>query len=241
MPESNLQMSTQPYWIYKDAQPDEFPDIEDALPEPNGLLAVGGDLSPRRLLCAYRRGIFPWFSDGQPILWWSPDPRAILFPNELRVSRTLRKTLRKNSYSITENTAFPAIISACAAPRQGHNGTWITEEMWRAYTRLHKLGYARSIECWWESRLVGGLYGVELGSVFFGESMFSRMPDASKVALVHLCQQGYRLIDCQLPSAHLASLGATNVSRRTFASLLDKWCNTPRIRVPANEIVRTST
>lgn len=236
-----MQMPAQPYWIYKDAQPDEFPDIEHALLEPNGLLAVGGDLSPRRLLCAYRRGIFPWFSDGQPILWWSPNPRAILSPDGLRVSRSLRKTLRKNSYLITENTAFKAVVSACAAPRRDHNGTWITDEMWHAYARLHELGHARSIECWWESRLVGGLYGVEIGSVFFGESMFSRMRDASKVALVHLCRQGYRLIDCQLPSAHLASLGATNVSRRTFASLLEQWCDTPRVRVPAQEIARRRT
>ncbi|MHB1950861.1 MAG: leucyl/phenylalanyl-tRNA--protein transferase [Acidiferrobacteraceae bacterium] len=191
-----------------------------------GLLAVGGDLSPGRLLAAYRSGIFPWYNPGQPILWWSPDPRAVLFPDRLHISRSLRKTLRSGRYSVTFDTAFTDVIEACAgAPRLRGTGTWITGEMQHAYSRLHRLGYAHSVETWAGGRLAGGLYGVALGRAFFGESMFSLAPDASKVALVQLVTQlrawGYRMIDCQMHSPHLTSLGASDLSRDEFLLLLE--------------------
>ena len=198
-----------------------FPPVSRALKSPNGLLAAGGDLSPSRLLDAYSKGIFPWFSEGDPILWWSPDPRMVLFPDELRVSRSLRKTVQRGVYETRFDTAFRAVIEACAAPRAGQMGTWILPEMVAAYTTLHDLGYAHSVESWREGELVGGLYGVALGRVFFGESMFSHAPDASKVALVKLVErllaQQFRLIDCQQATAHLASLGAREVPRKVFA------------------------
>ncbi len=203
-----------------------FPPVELATPE--GLLAIGGDLRPERLLAAYRRGIFPWYSAGQPILWWSPDPRAVLFPERLRVTRSLGKTLRRGVFRVTLDAAFRRVMEACAAPRgpgQGA-GTWITPEMIAAYCRLHALGYAHSVETWQGDRLVGGLYGVALGRAFFGESMFSRATDASKVALACLARQlatwGFHFIDCQLPTAHLASLGAEEVGRADFLSILEK-------------------
>lgn len=217
-------MILQAPWMSEATPPDGFPDAEDALRYPNGLLAAGGDLSPDRLLCAYRRGIFPWFSDGQPVLWWTPDPRAVLFPENLRVSRSLRKTLRRDHFTLSADLAFPEVIRHCAMPRTDSNSTWITGDMLRAYRRLHVLGHARSIETWQDGELVGGLYGVALGRVFFGESMFSRCRDASKVALVGLTRLGYRLIDCQLPSAHLATLGAVNIPRSAFNSYLGRWC-----------------
>jgi leucyl/phenylalanyl-tRNA--protein transferase len=205
-----------------------FPDVESAEREPNGLLAVGGDLSVTRLLNAYRAGIFPWYSAGQPILWWSPDPRTLLFPEHLKISRSLRKTLAKRRFTATLDQAFGGVITACAAPRADGEGTWILPEMVRAYRRLHDQGFAHSVEVWADGELVGGLYGVALGRVFFGESMFSRRSDASKVALVHLCgklqQWGYELIDCQLHSAHLESLGAEAIPRRSFRALLDVAC-----------------
>lgn len=198
------------------------------LASPEGLLAVGGDLSTERLLAAYRAGIFPWYNPGQPILWWSPDPRAVLFPADLHVSHSLRKTLRQELFSVTFDTAFAAVMEACAsAPRPGRvTGTWITPEMKRAYVRLHQLGYAHSAEAWVGDQLAGGLYGVALGKAFFGESMFSLARDASKVAFAHLVWRldgwGYRMIDCQMHSAHLARLGATNIPRDDFLALLDE-------------------
>ncbi|GMR03566.1 MAG: leucyl/phenylalanyl-tRNA--protein transferase [Gammaproteobacteria bacterium] len=203
-----------------------FPPADLASPE--GLLAIGGDLRAERLLEAYRHGIFPWYNEDQPILWWSPDPRAVLFPKKLKVSRSLKKTLRANTFKVSFDTCFREVTQACALPRRKHGagGTWITREMLEAYCRLHEQGYAHSVESWVEDRLVGGLYGVALGGVFFGESMFSRASNASKVAFVHLVRQleawGYTLIDCQVPSAHLESLGAEEIRRRDFLTLLDK-------------------
>jgi leucyl/phenylalanyl-tRNA--protein transferase len=197
--------------------------------EPNGLLAIGGDLSPARLLAAYRRGIFPWYGPGQPILWWCPDPRAVLYPDSVRISRSLAKVLRRGRLQVTVDRDFDAVVQACAEPRPGQDGTWITRQMATAYGRLHRLGVAHSVEVREQDRLVGGLYGVALGEVFFGESMFSRVPDASKVALVALARMGFRLIDCQVPSAHLARLGAKEISRATFLAQLRDWCESPAV------------
>ena len=201
-----------------------FPPLESARREPNGLLAVGGDLSPRRLLEAYRRGIFPWFSEGDPILWWSPDPRMVLFPEELRISRSLAKALRNRPYEVSFDRDFEGVIRACAAPREGQPGTWITPDMRSAYARLHQLGYAHSVEVRVDGELAGGLYGVALGAAFFGESMFARVRDASKIALVHLVgrlrAEGYGMIDCQMRTGHLASLGAREIPRAQFARRL---------------------
>jgi len=197
-----------------------FPPPEQATPE--GLLAVGGDLSSARLIEAYRSGIFPWYSNGQPILWWSPDPRTVLYPADLHISRSLRRSLRHGGFRVTLDRDFAAVIRACAGKRDDDPdaGTWITEEMVQAYCRLHALGLAHSVETWRGDELVGGLYGVALGRAFFGESMFSRVSDASKVALVYLVRQlqrwGYTVIDCQLPTAHLFSLGAIQVPRTRF-------------------------
>jgi leucyl/phenylalanyl-tRNA--protein transferase len=197
-----------------------FPPLESALREPNGLLAAGGDLSPRRLIAGYRRGIFPWFSEGDPILWWSPDPRMVLVPAELKVSRSLAKTLRNRPYEVRFDSAFDDVIRACAAPREGEPGTWITAEMRAAYGRLHRLGHAHSVETWIDGKLAGGLYGVAIGAMFFGESMFSRVRDASKIALTHLARRlqaaGFGLIDCQMRTDHLASLGAREIPRARF-------------------------
>jgi leucyl/phenylalanyl-tRNA--protein transferase len=202
----------------------EFPDTQHALSYPNGLLAVGGDLSLQRLLQAYQRGIFPWYEDPQPILWWSPDPRSVLFPEEIRVSRSLAKTLRKNRFRITADTAFHRVLAGCAAPRARERGTWITNSMARAYMEMHREGYAHSIEVWDQQQLQGGLYGVALGRVFFGESMFSRVSDASKVALLALTrlmgEKDLEIIDCQVESAHLNSMGARNIPRLDFEQYL---------------------
>jgi leucyl/phenylalanyl-tRNA--protein transferase len=212
-----------------DSQP--FPPLDRALTEPDGLLAAGGNLSPRRLLRAYRLGIFPWYSPGQPILWWSPDPRLVLFPETVKVSRSLRKTLRKGLFTVTADTAFASVIAACAAPRGEDPGTWITPEMNRAYIRLHQLGHAHSIETWHEDKLVGGLYGVAVGRVFYGESMFSIVSDASKVALAALAAQLWRwqftLIDCQVHTEHLTRMGAVEIPRATFLQLLERYCILP--------------
>lgn len=199
---------------------DPFPPTTEALVEPDGLLAAGGSLDTDTLLRAYRQGIFPWFEEGQPILWWSPDPRSVLFPDDLRISRSLRKRLRRNEFILTANRSFEAVMRACAAPRKGQRGTWIDDAMLRAYTTLHARGFAQSIEVWQEDQLVGGLYGVGLGPVFFGESMFSRTTDASKVALVALVRalerRPHAMIDCQIESAHLNSLGARALPRVDF-------------------------
>jgi leucyl/phenylalanyl-tRNA--protein transferase len=205
-----------------------FPDPESAETEPNGLLAVGGDLSPQRLLSAYRKGIFPWFSDDQPILWWSPDPRTVLFPEQLHLSRSLRKQLRRCGYRICFDQAFAQVIDACAEPRRNAVDTWITPAMRQAYLRLHRQGMAHCVEVWQGSDLLGGLYGVGIGQVFFGESMFSRASNASKIALAGLVYQlrqwGFRLIDCQVHTDHLISLGAEEIPRRQFNRYLDRWC-----------------
>ena len=229
MPETRLTDpgTLQPFLIMRHWPPDAFPDPECALDEPNGLLAAGGDLEPRRLLHAYRRGIFPWFSEGQPILWWSPDPRAVLWPDALKVGRSLRRTLRRGTFTITGDTAFDRVVRECAAPRAGRDGTWITPRMAAAYGRLHRAGHAHSIECWRGADLAGGLYGIAIGRVFFGESMFSRASDASKAALAHLCTLGFGLIDCQLPNPHLARLGAVEMDRRRFRARLDTLCEVP--------------
>ncbi|HET7370457.1 MAG TPA: leucyl/phenylalanyl-tRNA--protein transferase [Gammaproteobacteria bacterium] len=210
-------------WIHASEPPDAFPPVERALADPNGLLAAGGDLSIPRLLGAYRRGIFPWYEAGQPILWWSPDPRMVLYPGELHVSRSLRKTLRRNTFEVAIDRAFADVLDGCAAPRDAY-GTWLTAEMKQAYLRLHQAGFAHSFEAWRYGRLVGGLYGIELGRVFFGESMFSRESDASKVALACLCQRDYDLIDCQVESPHLRRMGARLMPRRQFLECLDAGC-----------------
>lgn len=196
-----------------------FPDPESA--EPDGLLAVGGDLRPERLLLAYSLGIFPWYEDGSPILWWSPDPRLVLFPKEIKVSRSLRQTLKKDIYEVTFDRAFEDVIIACAGLREEKDeGTWITKEMGQAYTELHRLGHAHSVESWRDGELAGGLYGVAMGRVFCGESMFARQRDASKVALVRLVEQlssrGFQMIDCQVRTRHLISMGAREIPRREF-------------------------
>ena len=197
-----------------------FPPAEQASPE--GLLAVGGDLRPERLLEAYRHGIFPWYNDDQPILWWSPDPRTVLFPDKLHISRSLKRSLRPGIFNVTLDTCFLDVMQHCAGPRSQYpdGGTWITAEMLGAYRRLHELGYAHSVETWQEGQLVGGLYGVALGGAFFAESMFTRASDASKVALVSLVRQlqtwGFCLIDCQQSSPHVTALGAESIPRRDF-------------------------
>ena len=222
-----------PCWLDPDDPELWFPRVDLALQEPDGLLAVGGDLSEDRLLLAYRSGIFPWYGAGQPILWWSPDPRLVLFPSRLRITRSLSKTIRKATFSITLDQAFDAVISACAEPRPGQAGTWITPEMMAAYRDLHAAGHAHSVECWQEGKLAGGLYGVAIGRIFFGESMFARSTDASKVALVGLVRQlsrwGFPLVDCQVHTTHLASLGAETISRREFIRTLEHTCMQPAL------------
>ncbi len=205
-----------------------FPPLEMALTDPDGLLAMGGCLSPKRLLNAYRRGIFPWYSSGDPILWWSPDPRLIIFPHCVHISKSLRKTLRKNLYTVTFDQAFSKVIHACAQARKPDTGTWLSNDMRQAYIHMHNLGYAHSVETWHENKLVGGLYGIAIGQVFFGESMFHRQTDASKVAFVKLMHSlndwGYRLVDCQVHTQHLVRLGAENIQRTDFQKLLDRYC-----------------
>ena len=201
-----------------------FPPLEDALVEPNGLLAAGGDLSPERMIQAYRSGIFPWFNENEPILWWSPDPRMVLFPTELKVSRSLHKILKKGDYEIRFDSAFSEVIHSCAAPRKGQVGTWIHPDMISAYTTLHEMGLAHSVETWIDGKLKGGLYGISQGKVFFGESMFSQIDNASKISFVHLVRQlqkwNYSMIDCQMKTAHLASFGAREIPRKEFSHIL---------------------
>jgi leucyl/phenylalanyl-tRNA--protein transferase len=201
-----------------------FPPVERALEDPAGLLAAGGCLSPEWLIEAYRHGIFPWYSQGEPILWWSPDQRMVLFPDEIRISRSLAKRLRRGDAQVRCDSAFTEVISACAAPRAGATGTWITAEILEAYQRLFALGWAHSVETWVEGELVGGLYGIAIGKVFYGESMFSRANDTSKIALAHLAKdlarQGFAVMDCQMRTAHLASMGAREIDRAEFKALL---------------------
>lgn len=209
-----------------------FPPPETALAEPNGLLAMGGDLSAARLLAAYRQGIFPWFSQEDPILWWCPDPRMVLYPEEFRLSRSLGKRLRNGRYEIRSDTAFGDVLDACAAPRDGQAGTWITPQMRAAYVELHRLGHAHSVETWIGGELAGGLYGVAIGDVFFGESMFTRATDASKLALATMVQwflrEGVRLIDCQFHTDHLESLGARPIARADFLRQVRELVHNPR-------------
>ena len=218
---------TAPY-LLDDVHKAIFPDVELALTEPDGLLAVGGDLSVERLIAAYQQGIFPWYSEGQPILWWSPDPRMVLEPKDIKVSRSLSKTIRKQEFKITFDQNFREVITACSESRlekgMVQDETWILDEMIEAYIKLHEQGYAHSVECWQNEKLVGGLYGIAIGKVFFGESMFSRVSDASKISFVSLAKQlekwDFKLIDCQVYTSHLESLGASMISRQQFISLL---------------------
>lgn len=202
-----------------------FPAVARALREPNGLLAAGGALTPDWLLAAYRRGIFPWYNQGEPVLWWSPDPRMVVFPTEARITRSLRKTLRKGHYEVRLDGDFPAVIRACAETRASSGGTWITPAIQAAYIRMHQLGYAHCVETWIDGELAGGLYGMALGRAFFGESMFSRRTDASKIAFAHLVrfleQEEFGVLDCQMTTGHLASLGGREIPRAEFVSLLD--------------------
>ena len=220
----------------------EFPPVEQAMQDPDGLLAVGGDLSKERLLLAYGKGIFPWYEDDQPLLWWSPDPRAVIEPQNVKISRSLRKKLRKQEFEVRVDTAFDDVVKRCQNPRAYSNETWITNEMRQAYLALHRDGYAHSIECYQDKELVGGLYGVSIGRLFFGESMFHAATDASKVAFVALCrllrQQGCPLVDCQMPNPHIMSLGVETISRSEFMLHLlnnnklksNEWINWPSLQ-----------
>ena len=234
-------------WISASDPPDAFPGIDTAMREPDGLLAAGGDLSSLRLLAAYRRGIFPWFDDGQPILWWSPDPRCVMFPRDFYVSRRLKRDLRQSTAMIRFNVGFDEVIRECAEPRFAEQGTWITTDMISAYGQLHEEGWAHSVEIWQEDELVGGLYGLAIGRVFFGESMFSRQDNASKYALYALSRQlddhGFHLIDCQVASQHLLTLGATMLPREKFSQILQTGCepltkfvNWPDSPLPVTEV-----
>lgn len=215
---------------------DPFPPVDRALSDPNGLLAAGADLSAERLLDAYARGIFPWFGDDDPLLWWSPDPRMVLVPDEVHVARSLRRVLRAGRFTVTADTVFADVVAACAAPREGADGTWITDDIAAAYWRLARIGFAHSVETWHDGRLVGGLYGVALGRMFYGESMFARESDASKVALVTLARQlarwGFGMIDCQMSTAHLASLGAREIPRAEFLRRLAPLVAQPHVPAP---------
>ncbi len=220
-------------WLLDDA-PTLFPELDTATPE--GLLAAGGDLSPERLIAAYQCGVFPWFNEGEPILWWSPDPRLVIDTGAVHISRSLQKTLRQNRFTITFDRAFTDVMTACAAPRPSEQNTWINYDMITAYADLHQQGFAHSVECWQGEQLVGGLYGIAIGSMFFGESMFSRQSDSSKVAFVHLCQQlsqcGFPLIDCQVSSPHLIRLGAENISRQDFIAKMTLLSQIQPINTP---------
>jgi leucyl/phenylalanyl-tRNA--protein transferase len=218
-------------WLNEDDRTDTFPPVTSALKEPDGLLAAGGSLSPARLQAAYRRGIFPWYSKGQPILWWSPDPRAVLLPTDFKMSRSLAKSIRNAGYVVRFDTAFDAVIAACGDSKLRAEGTWIVHEMRAAYCKLHELGLAHSVEVWRDQELIGGLYGVALGRVFYGESMFSRERDTSKIALKYLCDELIRrefaLIDCQMATPHLMSLGAKLIPRSEFVATLATQAQPP--------------
>lgn len=212
-------------WLQHSSDP--FPPIDQAIDDPNGLLAAGGSLSKQRLVDAYRRGIFPWYSPGEPILWWSPDPRCVLIPDQIHISRSMRKRLKKKDYRVVFDQDFPAVIDACSAPRRDADGTWISNQMKEAYCALHREGIAHSVEVYIDDELVGGLYGLSMGKLFFGESMFSRAKDTSKIAFIVMVEQlqkwGYALIDCQVSNDHLFSLGATEISRDEFQCYLDRY------------------
>lgn len=216
-------------WLRRDSL--DFPALERALREPNGLLAAGGDLSAERLIAAYRHGCFPWFSEGQPLLWWSPDPRTVLFPEEFHLSRSLAKLLRQQRYRVTFDQDFAAVIEGCASPRDYADGTWITDSMRAAYLELHRRGLAHSVEVWDGEQLVGGLYGLAMGQLFFGESMFSRADNASKIGFATLVSKlrewGFVLIDCQMPTRHLHSFGARPIARAEFARYLQQHLDRP--------------
>jgi leucyl/phenylalanyl-tRNA--protein transferase len=220
-------------WLEPD---DPFPPVDSALRDPNGLLAAGGDLSTERLLDAYAQGIFPWFGGDDPLLWWSPDPRMVLYVSELHVSRSLRRVIRSGRFEVTLDRAFAGVMEGCAEPRPGQDGTWITPEMVAAYTRLASLGHAHSVEAWEDGRLAGGLYGVAIGRMFFGESMFARTSNASKVAFALLVPQlgrwGFPMIDCQMATSHLASLGAREIPRSRFLSEVARLVPQPPVPSP---------
>ena len=218
-------------WLAENDAPESFPDVENALSEPDGLLAAGGDLSPARLLSAYTRGIFPWYEEGQPVLWWSPDPRCVLWPAELHVSRRLRQQIRNSNADVRFNQAFSKVVRQCAGERRSQQGTWITADMMQAYELLHRDGWAHSIEIWDDGNLAGGLYGICIGKVFFGESMFSSTPNTSKMAMLglarHMVSAHLELIDCQVVSRHLITLGARLMPRTEFSAFLERACNPP--------------
>ena len=218
-------------WLTPDDPPQLFPPVGSALREPDGLLAAGGDLSPERLLAAYQQGIFPWYDEGQPLLWWSPNPRCVFQKGDLHVSRRMRRELRRSTAEVRFNTAFADVIRACAAPRRYEQGTWITDDMIEAYERLHRAGWAHSIEVWQDGALIGGLYGLVIGRAVFGESMFSLRSNASKIALLALDRMlsdgTFGIIDCQVQSSHLLSLGATAISRSSFVEMLGRLCAIP--------------
>ena len=228
-------------WLPDDPQA-PFPSTANALPEPNGLLAAGGDLSPTRLLNAYRQGIFPWYSEGNPILWWSPAPRCVLLPGEVHMSRRMRRRFNTGQYRLTLNTAFDEVVTACSRPRPGEPGTWITTDKNRAYQLMHRLGHAHSLEVWVDQTMAGGIYGLLLGSVFFGESMFSNKTDGSKIALVALCRlfekTGVELLDCQVANPHLFSMGAREVGRESFETDLHRLVDRPSefAQLPAGDL-----
>ena len=225
-------MTTSIYWL--DEDPRHFPDYQYALSEPNGLLAAGGDLTPERIINAYTLGIFPWFNEDDPILWWSPDPRSILIPKAFKPSRSLAKFIRKTDYTVTFNQCFSHVMEMCTAPRAKQDGTWINEDMIEAYSQLNELGYAHSVEYWRNGRLEGGLYGISIGKAFFGESMFSLSTNASNVAFSHLCsrlnEHNFDLIDCQVHNSHLESLGAFETPRDDFLQLLQVAVGKPEVK-----------
>ena len=239
-------------WISQDDPPEAFPEVSTALTTPDGLLAAGGDLSPDRLLYAYRRGVFPWFDNGQPILWWSPDPRCVLIPNAFHVARRLQRSVRNSSLTFSFNRRFGAVIEACATDRVGQQGTWITDEMIDAFSTMHAQGWAHSVEVWRQDALIGGLYGLAIGKAFFGESMFSAESNASKIAMWALCrtldEHGFQILDCQVVSPHLESLGAILMPRMEFAKLLERICDPavrfddwPKNRLPVAELLDSSS
>lgn len=237
-------MSRRLHWLQPNSDSDLFPPVSEALQDPEGLLAAGGDLSVARLLAAYERGIFPWYENGQPVLWWAPNPRTVIRSSDFHVSRSLAKFIRRNDFRISFNQAFERVIAACAAPRQGQAGTWITADMADSYTRLHELGYSFSVECWKEDRLVGGLYGVAIDRMVFGESMFSALANTSKIVLLTLCavmrELKRPLLDCQVDSAHLRSLGALAIERGKFILEVADLCQnrTPAARDFPQELLK---